>query len=721
MKTDRMADVAKRQGDAYERVPFRMHPRVFEALGANLVTSDIVAIIELVKNSYDAFARNIWIRFTDNPMQIEITDDGLGMTRDVIEDAWCLVATPYKTTNSVVERKDKRRRVVGEKGLGRLAVARLGQKLNMVTQGPGEPCWEVTVDWEQISSGENIEESFAFCREFTDEPSPFNESGTRLRISEIKTTWTEAQVDELKENLARLISPFSEEGDINIYLNGPDDSQTHELRIESREFLSHPKYSIKGSVDTKGNVKGIYNFSPLKGDMIPRTREVTLSWERIREEIEENRRSTVSVDSASCGPFTFEIRAWDIDSNSIGDIVDEFGGGRRNVRNAIRAHKGISVYRDGVLVLPKSESARDWLGLDLRRVSNVGRRLSTSQVVGYVSISAETNPMIEDTSDRERLVACREVYEFEEIIKATVGSLEFHRNDDRTNPDIERPMEDLFANLSGDDLLSTVTSLAGEGASAREVVPLVRGFNSSLESTRKTIQERFVHYSRLAALGTIAANLVHEILNRTSILGNVLDFIRKRHSPLLDKDVDTQLRYADRAIEYLEGLADRFAPLASRSFESGRRRSFLESQINECLAMHEREIQRKGIVCHVPKSETIVAVHPGILDAIILNLVTNAIYWMGEVPMGKRHLYFKLESSSERERIRVWVHDTGPGIDEEDEQKVFWPGVTRKPGGIGMGLTLASEMVEGYRGRMSLKQPGDKGGASFVFDLPLVI
>ena len=74
---------------------------------------------------------------------------------------------------------------------------------------------------------------------------------------------------------------------------------------------------------------------------------------------------------------------------------------------------------------------------------------------------------------------------------------------------------------------------------------------------------------------------------------------------------------------------------------------------------------------------------------------------------------------SEGTRVRVWVHDTGPGLDERVVEKVFLPGVTRKPGGIGMGLTVASELVAGYGGRMTTKHPGTKGGASFAFDLPL--
>ena len=58
-----------RRHKTYETLPFRMHPRVFAALGANLVTDDVVAVIELIKNSYDAFAQNVWLKFIEDPMR----------------------------------------------------------------------------------------------------------------------------------------------------------------------------------------------------------------------------------------------------------------------------------------------------------------------------------------------------------------------------------------------------------------------------------------------------------------------------------------------------------------------------------------------------------------------------------------------------------------------------------------------------------------------------
>ena len=691
---------ARGQEGTYETVPFRMHPRVFAALGANLVTDDVVAVIELIKNSYDAFAHNVWLRFVDDPVEgrlLEITDDGSGMTRRTIEDVWCLVATPYKDSNPTIAKGDRVRRVVGEKGLGRLSAARLGNRLRMLTQAARSTCWEVTVDWSAISQGEDLSQSLVRFREFADQ-SPFEESGTQLIISGLSEQWDAGRIDDLSENLARLISPFSELGDFNIFLHAFDDGDTEEVRITAPEFLSRPKYRIKGAADARGNVAGDYSFAPLDPEGVPRTRRLKKAWESILEDFGDKMRFQHSPDGARCGPVSFEIRAWDIAAGDTREISETFGYQRSLVRKAISAHKGISVYRDGVLVLPKSENNRDWLGLDLRRVSKTGVRLSTSQLVGYISISADDNPVINDTSDRERLASCPEVSEFEAIIMAVVELLEIERSEDRVQTDRETPMMDLFSELSADPLMAEVASLAEKGATASSVVPLVRAFGGSLASTRRSIEARFTYYSRLATVGTIAQFLVHEIRVRAINIGSALSLLRGKPALLIDKDDEEQIQAGQEAVDALEGLADTFAPLASRNFRRGRRNSILEDRIQGCLAMQRRDIRSKGIRTTIPDSRTVVSVDPGELDAIVLNLITNAIYWMGEVPRGTRDLEFVVESIGGGERVQLWVNDSGPGIDDEDLERVFWPGVTRKSGGIGMGLTVASELVEAYGG-----------------------
>lgn len=720
-----MRATTRSSGSDYEPIPFRMHPRVLAALGADLVTNDVVAIIELVKNSYDAFATRVDVRFLSDPEQgdfLEIEDDGTGMTQEVIEDVWCMVATPFKAENPIATSGRKVRRVVGEKGLGRLAVARLGERLHMLTQAPGSPCLEVVVDWSELAAAGDMSACTANCRPYGGE-SPFRRSGNRLRIFGLKAEWDSAMVRTLEEDLARLISPFSDTEQFRIHLLPPGGGEPDQVRIEAPDFLTKPPYAIRGEVDQKGDISYTYRFRPISGDSA-RKEQGELTWGQVYDGIEDQGRARFRRDRAHCGPFSFEVRAWDLTSEAADEVSQRFNLTKSSIRKVIRAHKGISVYRDDVLVLPKSDRARDWLGLDPRRISSVGDRLSTSQVIGCVSISADRNPKIRDTSDRERVAYCLEAAEFEELMLAIVGLLENGRDQDRVKrgsfagmPDA--PLDDLFGGISASELATEITALAEEGASASEAVPLVRSLSDSLEGVRQEIQERFVYYSRLATVGTIALMLVHEIRNRTTAFGSFLEFMSDRFGSPENGDVSEACRRATDAVNALERLADTFSPLASRAFRRRRRHSVLEKEIQDCLELNRGQIKGGSIECHVPQSETHVAVDPAELDAVLLNLITNSVYWLSQTPREERKLEFRVVPIDANRRVRVWVHDSGPGIREEDVERVFWPGVTRKPGGIGMGLTVAAELVREYGGTMLAKQPGTKGGASFAFDLPL--
>ncbi|WP_339726829.1 sensor histidine kinase [uncultured Gimesia sp.] len=712
---------SKQSKNKFENIPFRIHPRVFAALGADLVTNDVVAVIELVKNSYDAFASNCWIRFhrdNESNLFLEIEDNGQGMSRDVIEDVWAVVATPNKLNNPKTKSGKKTRRVVGEKGLGRLSVSRLGMQLEMVTQSRNDDCWEVGVDWQLLAQGSSLSDCFVSVREFPDE-SPFENTGTRLRILNLQSAWDEAMIADLEDNLERLISPFAEVSDFKVMLLAPDNDESETIHVESPKFLSRPKYLIRGDVDNEGNVTAGYKFRPIREGK-PRQKKINLVWEQIYDSIQDKKRFPFLPENYRCGAFEFEIRGWDIGSDDTQEIADKFDLQKNTIRKAIRGHKGISVYRDDVLVLPKSDDARDWLGLDLRRVSKVGSRMSTSQLVGYVAITAEHNPGIVDTSDRERLVSRIEVAEFQELLKAIVSVMENEREQDReVGKDDDDPMQDLFEQLSAEELIAEVISLAEEGAEASEAVPLLTAFNKSLDKARKTIQDRFVHYSRMATVGTIAQMLVHEIRNRTTSFGEFLELVHSQFGPFDDRKLKTEYRNADEAIDALERLADIFSPLASRSFNRRRRDSILEEQIEKCLELHNSELERKNIETRYPKTKTKVNVDPGELDAVILNLLSNAIFWLSETSKDARVIEFKFSTINDGQRIRVWIHDSGGGIEKEDINKIFQPGVTRKPNGIGMGLTVASEIVSEYGGRMTAKYPGSHGGASFAFDFPI--
>ena len=706
------------------KIPFRLHPRVFAALGSDLVTNDFVAITELVKNAYDAFADRVDVRFRTDETRgdyIEIQDNGFGMDRVAVETVWCVVATPYRADNPVSRKGSKTRRTAGEKGLGRLSMARLGNRLEMLTQAKGQLCLRVEIEWTGLSQASSLDHCFAGIEEY-DGPSLFKHSGTLLRIYDLQAEWSNERLEELHEHLSRLLSPFSGVEDFAIWLH-PKDENVKPAKIATPDFLKNPKYRLSVTADASGTLTCKYEFRPIGERKPKRKTTTTLDWATIRDAIRDDTRSRVvkNISKPSCGPFSLEIRAWDIDTPDLDEIDEHFHVKKSMIRSAIRAHKGISVYRDGILVLPKTEGARDWLGLDLRRVSKYGPRLSTSQIIGYVSITAKDNRDIKDTSDRERLAHSPGVAAFEELIKAAVFTLERERDPDRLEQKTaERPLKQLFGDLSADTLLDDIKAVAEKDEPASAAVPLVDKFNRALKETREEIERRFVYYSRLATIGTLAQMLVHEVRNKTTIIGSFLTAIAEKGevSPALKE----RLERAQNALNSLDRLADTFAPLASRSFGRGRRSSVLEDRIAAALALRQRDTNELKIeVRFASTTHTPVAVDPGELDAVVLNVIDNAIYWLGQLKKGERTLEVRTARTRRGDRIKVSVHDSGPGISAENAERVFWPGVTTKPGGIGMGLTVASEIVDAYDGKMALVQPGELGGASFEFDLPLKI
>jgi signal transduction histidine kinase len=616
----------------------------------------------------------------------------------------------------VSKQKKSARRVSGEKGLGRLSAARLGNQLEMLTKSASGPCWQVNVAWPDLMAADDLQACKVELQKCKGK-SPVSPKGTLLRITDLNSEWDGDRINELKEQLSRLITPFSKIEDFKIWLTPPGKGEA-ESEIEAPTFLSHPLYSIKGHVNEKGFVDCTYHYKALAATRTELYREPL--WE-VPNKSAKSKEKEEKNSGPTSGPFDFEIRVWDIDTESVQEISQRFDAKKSTIRKDIRTYRGVSLYRDRILVLPKSDAARDWLGLDLRRVSKIGIRLSTSQIVGYVSITAEGNKDINDTSDRERLEDNQASQDLIKLLWRVVGILEDERSKDKEANRKEPPFKDLFAKLSAKPLIENISHYAEQGGQASEVLPLVEEFGAQVEETVGRIQQRLIYYSRLASLGVLAAMLVHEVRNHTLTFGRLFRALRKLigSGDPTALQLESDMALAEQGAMSLDQLADRFAPLASRAYRSGKRDSVLEEIISSCLAMRKQDMESNGVSAEISsKAPTTVAVDPGELTAVILNLVDNALYWLSYEKDRPRRIEFQIAPHAKDSRVAVRVDDTGPGVRAGDEDRIFWPGITLKPEGLGMGLTVASEIVAQHEGKMMLEQPGRLDGASFVFDLP---
>ena len=135
----------------------RPRARILRTFGDELISSETVAVIELVKNAYDADATRVLVRFQE-PLEIgqgriEVIDNGHGMSLETIQTTWMEPATLSRKREPRSE--SRKRRVLGEKGIGRFAASRLADYLEVVTRRAGMTT-EVRAlfDWKQFDDAE---------------------------------------------------------------------------------------------------------------------------------------------------------------------------------------------------------------------------------------------------------------------------------------------------------------------------------------------------------------------------------------------------------------------------------------------------------------------------------------------------------------------------------------------------------------------------------------
>lgn len=699
-----------------ELISLQFHPRAFSALGEDLVTSDTVAIAELVKNAYDAFTLNVLIKFDkdeNGQNKIVIEDDGLGMSKDIIQNAWATIATPYKKRNPIVKRiingKEEIRIVSGNKGLGRFSAARLGTEMKMITKHEKGKCIQAIFDWTSLNNIDSVSDAFMTLEYLKDNKFINNESqtGTIIEITNLKSSWDENKITLLKNELSRLINPFEEVRDFTIKIISPNNNE--ELEIKPLDFINHPIYKISGDVDKTGKINWNYHFFDGKNN---RDLDGNIEWTI------NNHPQFDEFQDYCCGPFSFEIRAWELNSDSLDELSGRFSLGKRIIRNSIGDYKGISVYRDKVLVLPKTDTSRDWLGLDARRISQIGRRLSTKQIIGMVNISNDYNPDIKDTTDREKLVDNIQYRQFLEEIYTIIDKLQNERLKDKKENFKRADLSDIIAPLSSKGLVKQVEDAVITGKNTEEILDYVKEYDESNSTQLELLNKRLLYYAQTASLGSVAIVIMHELLTGLTVIKRFLNK-SKHYIENYDSRTKEYLDDAEKSHLRVAEVTKSFAPLYRRDLRRKENTCNLKEVISNSISLIKAQKNSKDISFEydIP-DDIIISMHTSELQTVFINLLDNACFWIQESKKVDKKIKISIDYNADNKRISVNISDTGCGVAKEEAEKIFAPGITSKPHGIGMGLVIVSELLRNYDGKIATVIPGDLDGATFIFDIP---
>lgn len=390
-----------------EKLSYKISSRATILLGRESVSKVDGAVIELVKNTYDADALICYICFDIENDCIYILDNGVGMTRETIENHWMLIGTDNKRS----EYQSARNRIKsGEKGIGRFALDRLGSRCEMYTKNLASPSllyWET--DWRNFEqSGKTLDEINANLgylddkfvniipknilndllsideQKMIDEPISL-ETGTLLKISGLRDRWTAKEINNITKSMGFLIPPAEQRDYIICIKKSPEE----EYLIIENEISDEYDYKINAEFDGE-KFTIVLDRNEFDLNKIPTEVFELDAFKKFPYRYEDFKRqkfkleysipqlmNTEQIDSINfvreIGEFKFDYTFMKLSLQEDSKETFFYKEISRKRRLWLDTHGGIKIYRDHFLVRPygdPSTEAFDWLGLDARRAHN---------------------------------------------------------------------------------------------------------------------------------------------------------------------------------------------------------------------------------------------------------------------------------------------------------------------------------------------------------------
>ena len=701
---------------------YRIRPagRHILTIGRDLIQDSYAAVIELVKNAYDADSPEVNIKFAANAdlegYSIVISDRGHGMSRDDVVNRWLVPSTPDKRDR----RKSPAGRVMqGRKGVGRFAASVLGTDLLLETVTAEGEKTTVYVDWKNFEDAQYLDEVGILIETAKVSEPP----GTRLTMHGDKALldeWDRKQFGKLRFELKKLISPVSTVlGDdafgINLRVEGFPDVEDEREPIDPYPIFDLFDYRIKGTIGAGG--RGTLTYTTQKARNTP----------------QEN----IQFDSGrptDCGELVIDIRVYDREGDAIDSLIgrglkDEAGNyvKRLQARQLLNEYNGIGVYRNGFRIRPLGDADFDWLRLNEQRVQNPSLRIGSNQAIGYVQIQSEDESGLIEKSARDGLRENEAFDRLKEITKGIISKLEERRFEYRRKAGLSRPSLKIESELEGlfsvDQLKQHIqTRLAKEGmnkGATAEIIEIISRDAEDKNRVAEQIRQAVAIYQGQATLGKIINVILHEGRRPLSYFRNQIPNLRYLYeSYVKTKDV----KKLEKCVSIAEGVADnaeafvtlfgRLDPLAAGR-RSSRKRLALKQEIGKAIGVFEGEMKSYDIRVEIvgPDAFRFLCWSQDI-SSIFANLVDNSLYWMKEKKTCTRRIRVEFATEGD-ELLHIDYRDTGPGIEPSliESEVIFEPQFSTKPSGTGLGLAIAGEAAS--RNGLELKAFESAQGAWF--------
>ncbi len=703
----------------------RPYARLLTMLGDQLIKNERIALIELVKNSYDADAGWVKISFYDFGENYEVTenskiiieDNGCGMDAKLIEEHWLNPATPEKKLRKGKKPKTSKGRFIqGEKGIGRFAILKLGKHINIYTRKQHKSSeHKITYDFSNYDDdflqkdGVNkvlFLDDIEIIME-TGEPDRIDKKpiklgarkarqtthGTIIEISELKGKWSKRKIEEIYNDLFKLQSIFpklyeQKSNDFSCYVDKDGIPENFGKDLEKRfEDLLDNKSVLKitnGYYDeNSGEFEFDLNDEPYSLSIHePAIKGLTVLKNHFGlERIKQDEWKT------ECGDFSFSFYVFDFSNKA--PLKYDLSLADKKI---IRPHR-IYLYRDEIRVYPYGESDDDWLRIDqYRGTKSAGAFLSNDQVVGVVEISHQENPDLKDKTNREGLIELgNAVHDFIGLLKTFLAYIREKPYRQYQSKLQDKKAQDVFR---GDRVQKEFDFLSEAVKGNPQAKRILSRAQKAYSIERNFLVQRAETTEDLAGVGLSVEVASHDIM---AIMHKAIEIADNLIADAIHDDVD--IKTISKELGALRGslsfVEDKLQDMQKLFKSSKQRRKSIRVKtiIESVFKIYKRSFKRLEIDFEIREigSPVIARTTDAVLLQLLINLFDNAAYWLELVTKDEKKVLITLNGDTGN----MIVSDNGPGISKDDAPYVFEPFYSGKgEDGRGLGLYIARQLLE---------------------------
>jgi len=678
-------------------------------LGEHLISDQAVGLIELVKNCYDADATEVTVELLnlDDPDRttVFITDNGCGMSLEDVTGKWLSPAVDHKERSKRAQLRTPLGRLpIGEKGVGRFAAHQMGRRLELVTRAKGQPEVVLQLDWDEFDDGSRFLDEVRFhVREREPEVFTGRKTGTRLAMKSTRAPWDKRLLSKVHRALRRLQSPLQDEEEFQFTVRLKCPEYPEYENIDVTDVLDRAHYEFRVLVSADGACD--FEYYCKHPALSHRTKSGTTNLTQYAEE-------ELQGEEPQSGPFWMNFYVWDRTK----DHLQAAGVSRQELDGQC----GVSLFRDGLRVLPYGDPGDDWLFLDQERIQAPAERIGNNQIIGLIHVDQSNNLQLRDKTNREGLIENAAFLDLRALARAAIRLFTTYWKSDRPRPEHSerkkngtvqqaRQIATSVKETASNDIEVTIPAgdtdrdhAGGNGESTGEVVVSQRRAVEVLieqldgvEHDMRTRDEKLEILLHLAATGLAAERVVHEFGRQVVAACESLTTLRT-----LTRGREREAEAVKAVENCLQTLRNEFRVLAPYEAVQRSQRATpvsVREAAELALQLNRGLLQEDGIESAVSGDDFEVRCRPASLVQVLDNLVHNACYWTATV--AKRAVR-RIELLLDADERRIFVADSGPGIHDEAREHLFDPFFTMKAGGKGLGLYISAELVASFGGRL---------------------